>query len=106
MNPVATRLSEASVLMEGTPHSELVEMLRIGAEEIQRLQSLVDDGKEAVWGGRRFLFQTLKQPGNTPLAIVFNRVLEALGQTVEEDKAMYARFYPQPPVNRGARDGT
>ncbi len=37
MNPIAQKLSEASVLMEGTPHPELVEMLRIGAEEIERL---------------------------------------------------------------------
>lgn len=36
-SPVARRLNEASVIMEGTPHPELVAMLRMGAEEIQRL---------------------------------------------------------------------
>jgi hypothetical protein len=42
MNPFAKRLNEASVLLEGTLHPELVEILRLGAEEIQRLQLIVE----------------------------------------------------------------
>lgn len=41
VNPIAARLSEASVLMEDTTHPELSDMLRIGANEIDRLQRLV-----------------------------------------------------------------
>lgn len=44
MNPIASKMNEASVLMEDTPHPELAEMLRIGAEEIQRLQNVIDGG--------------------------------------------------------------
>lgn len=97
MNQVAMKLNEASVLMEDTPHPELVAMLRIGAEEIQRLQGLVDKGIESVWTGRRFIFSVLKQPANTPLACVFNNILTQLGQDTcgEEAKAMWERFYPQ-----------
>lgn len=42
MNPIAARLSEASMLMEGTAHPELADALRIGANEIERLQNLLD----------------------------------------------------------------
>ena len=94
MNPIAQKVSEASVLMEGTPHPELVEVLRIAAEEIQRLQTLVDKGIESVWVNRRFYFKTLGNPPNTPLAIVFNEILDALGQTNEQGNANWARFYP------------
>lgn len=94
MNPIAQKVSEASVLMEGTPHPELVEVLRIAAEEIQRLQTLVDKGIESVWVNRRFYFKTLGNPPNTPLAIVFNSILDALGQTNAQGDANYARFYP------------
>jgi hypothetical protein len=41
MNHYATRLNEASVLMEGTAHPELAVILRLGAEEIARLERLV-----------------------------------------------------------------
>lgn len=34
---MAQRLSEASVLMEDTPHPELADILRVGANEIERL---------------------------------------------------------------------
>lgn len=94
MNPIAQRLNEASVMLEGTRHPEIAEMLRIGAEEIQRLQSRVDAGIESVWRGRRFYFKVLKNPPNTPLAIVFNSILDDLGQTNEQGNAMHARFYP------------
>jgi len=94
MNQIAERLSEASVIMEGTPHPELAEALRIGAEEIQRLQGLVDKGIESVWVGRRFYFKVLRSPDNTPLAIVFNNILTALGETPEQGKANWLRYYP------------
>lgn len=42
MNPIASRLSQASIVMEGTPHPELAEALRIGADEIARLQGIID----------------------------------------------------------------
>lgn len=42
MNPIAARLSEASLLMEDTAHPELADALRIGANEIERLQNLLD----------------------------------------------------------------
>lgn len=80
---------------EDTPHPELAEALRIGAEEIQRLQTLVDNGIESVWSCRRFYFKVLNSPANTPLAIIFNRILAALGQTKEQDDANYQRFYPK-----------
>jgi hypothetical protein len=41
MNHYAARLNEASVVMEGTAHPELAVMLRLGAEEIARLERLV-----------------------------------------------------------------
>jgi hypothetical protein len=41
-NPIAARLSDASLLMEDTAHPELADMLRIGANEIERLQGLLD----------------------------------------------------------------
>lgn len=41
-NPFAVRLSEASVLMEDTTHPELADMLRLGANEIERLQREVN----------------------------------------------------------------
>ncbi|CAM6004387.1 unnamed protein product [Sphagnum balticum] len=41
-SPIAKRLSDASVVMEGTPHPELVDMLRIGANEVQRLWELAE----------------------------------------------------------------
>lgn len=94
MNQIAQKLNEASVLMEGTPHPELAEALRIGAEEIQRLQALVDKGIAAVWKGRRFYFQTMQSPPNTPLAIVFNSILDDLGQTDEQGRENYALYYP------------
>jgi hypothetical protein len=40
---MAQRLSEASVLMEQTTHSELGEMLRLGANEIERLAAVVEN---------------------------------------------------------------
>ena len=97
MNPIAERLNEASVIMEGTPHPELAEALRIGAEEIQRLQLLVDNGIDRVWTGRRFFFKVAKNPPNTTLAIVFNSILDALGQTPEQGKANWLRYYPPEP---------
>ena len=49
-SPIAKRLSEASVVMEGMPHPELVAMLRIGAEEIQRLW---DQSEKRWWSVQR-----------------------------------------------------
>jgi hypothetical protein len=69
MNAIAQRINEASVIMEGTPHPELVALLRIAAEEIQRLQNLRDAGIASVWTGRRFYFKVMKSPPNTPLAM-------------------------------------
>lgn len=104
MNPIAQRLNEASVLLEGTPHPEIAEMLRIGAEEIQRLQSRLDAGIESVWKHRRFYFKVLQNKPDTPLAIVFNSILDALGQTNAQGKAMHARFYP-PDVPADSAEG-
>jgi hypothetical protein len=42
VNPIAARLSEASLLMEDTAHPEMADALRIGANEIERLQGLLD----------------------------------------------------------------
>jgi hypothetical protein len=42
VNPIAARLSEASLLMEDTAHPEIADALRIGANEIERLQGLLD----------------------------------------------------------------
>jgi hypothetical protein len=39
---MARRLSEASVLLENTPHPEIAEMLRVAANEIERLAAEVD----------------------------------------------------------------
>jgi hypothetical protein len=95
MNPIAHRLNQASVVMEGTPHAELVTMLRIGAEEIQRLQRQRDEAVHEVWRCRRFFFQTLDNPPNTGLAIIFNSILQKLGQTHAEGQQLYAQFYTQ-----------
>lgn len=37
-NAIAQKLSQASILMEDTPHPELADALRIGANEIERLE--------------------------------------------------------------------
>jgi hypothetical protein len=40
VNPIAAKLSEASLLLEDTAHPELADMLRIGAAEIERLHRI------------------------------------------------------------------
>jgi hypothetical protein len=95
VNPIASRLSEASVLMEGTPHHELVEMLRIGAEEIERLSKLLDGGIDSVWRGRRLYFKVMEMPRNTTLACVFNHILKQLGETRGQNADNYKRYYPE-----------
>lgn len=47
-NPIAKRLSGASILMETTPFPELADALRIGANEIERLQRQLDGRRDAV----------------------------------------------------------
>lgn len=49
LNPIAQKLNQASVLLEDTPYPELVTMLRIGAEEIQRLYRLVSVVEKVEW---------------------------------------------------------
>lgn len=93
-NPIAVKLNEASVVMEGTPNPELVAMLRIGAEEIYRLQGIRDRTLDALWRNRRFYFKTLNSPPNTPLAVIFNNLLDVLGQTHTEEERLRAGYYP------------
>ena len=108
MNLIALRLHEMGLQLEGAGMDEIVAALGIAEREIDRLQTLVDKGKLSVWTGRRFYFKTLQKPADTPLAIVFNQILEALGQDVTgpEGKAMYERFYPpESSQGKGANDG-
>jgi hypothetical protein len=96
MNLIALRLHEIGLQLEGAGMDEIVASLGVAEREIERLQTLLDKGKISVWTGRRFYFKTLQKPADTPLAIIFNQILESLGQdnTGPEAKAMYERFYP------------
>lgn len=49
-NPIAEKLSQASLLMEDTPHPELAEALRIGANEIERLDQQLHRGTSIARG--------------------------------------------------------
>lgn len=105
MNQIALRLHEMGLQLEGRGMDEIVAALGVAEREIERLQTLVDKGIESVWSGRRFYFQVLGRPQSTPLAIIFNKILEELGQpnNSPESKAMYERFHP-PASSRGAAD--
>lgn len=96
MNLIALRMHEMGLQLEGHGMDEIVAALGVAEREIVRLQALVDSGIESVWTGRRFYFKTLQKPGDTALAIIFNQILDSLGQANNgpESKAMYERFYP------------
>ena len=94
MNPIAARMIDVQLLFEDGTAPEISEVCRIGAQEIERLQKLVDNGKQCVWSNRRFYFKTLQMPPNTALATIFNAILKALGESPEENAATYALFYP------------
>lgn len=50
---IARQLSDASVIMESTPHPEIAEMLRIGANEIERCRERIrglEDEKKRLCG--------------------------------------------------------
>ena len=85
---------DVQLLFEDGTAPEISEVCRIGAQEIDRLQKLVDNGKQCVWSNRRFYFKTLQMPPNTPLAGIFNAILKALGESPEENAATYALYYP------------
>lgn len=103
MNQIALRLHEIGLQLEGSGMDEIVAALGVAEREIERLQERVDKGIESVWTGRRFYFKVLKSPQNTPLAIIFNQILTALGQepTSPESKATYERFYPPDADGKG-----
>lgn len=105
MNQIALRLHEMGLQLEGAGMDEIVAGLGVAEREIERLQELVNKGIESVWNGRRFYFKVLQKPADTPLAIIFNKILEELGQPNNglESKAMYERFYP-PASAPGERD--
>jgi hypothetical protein len=83
-SPVAKRLSEASVVMEGTPHPELVAMLKIGAEEIQRLWELAE---------KRYYSNQRLEGGVERLEVALREIADFSKQFIGDDEDGDERMY-------------
>ena len=93
MNPFALQLSEASVIMEGTPHPELAEVLRIGSNEIERLQLDNDKLRKAIeLQGRAAItgMNAAKEISSHQLAAAQKLNAESKPEVIESERAANA----------------
>jgi prefoldin subunit 5 len=54
VNPFAQRLSDAGVMLEDSAHPEIAEMIKIGANEIERLESRISQLQAALAESREY----------------------------------------------------